>query len=63
MRVKSVPVLSNEIILHFFIFYNTFVFLINIPFFIAILSTIATTDGTAKPNAHGHDATNTPIPR
>lgn len=60
--VKSVPVLSNEIIWHFFIFYKTLLFLIKIPFLIAIFKTIATTLGTAKPRAHGQDATRTPIP-
>lgn len=60
--VKRVPVLSKEIILHFFIFYNTPVFLIKIPFLIAILRTLAITLGTARPNAHGHEATRTPIP-
>lgn len=60
--VNRVPVLSNDIILHFFIFSRTPLFLINIPFFIAIFRTIATTLGTANPNAQGHDATKTPIP-
>jgi hypothetical protein len=60
--VKRVPVLSKDIILHFFIFYKTLVFLIKIPFLMAMLSTIATTLGTARPRAQGHDATRTPIP-
>jgi hypothetical protein len=32
------------------------------PLLVAKLSTIAITDGTARPKAHGHEATNTPIP-
>lgn len=60
--VKRVPVLSKEIILHFFIFYKTPLFLIKIPFLIAMLSMIATTLGTANPKAQGQEATSTPIP-
>jgi hypothetical protein len=62
MRVNSVPVLSNDMIFDFFIFYRTPLFRIRIPFFIAMLRTIATTLGTARPNAQGHEATSTPIP-
>ena len=62
IRVNKVPVLSKDIILHFFIFYSTPLFLIKIPFLIAIFSIIATTLGTANPSAHGHEATKTPIP-
>jgi hypothetical protein len=60
--VNNVPVLSKDIILHFFIFYKTPLFLINIPFLIAIFNIIATTLGTARPKAHGQEATSTPIP-
>ena len=60
--VNKVPVLSNEIFLVIFIFSKTPLFLINIPLFVARFSTIAMTEGTARPNAHGHDATKTPIP-
>jgi hypothetical protein len=57
-----VPVLSNATIDDFFIFSKTELLLIRIPFLIATLSTIAITLGTAKPNAHGHEATKMPIP-
>jgi hypothetical protein len=60
--VKSVPVLSKDIFLVIFIFSNTPLFFIKIPLFVAKFKTIAMTEGTANPNAHGHDATNTPIP-
>ena len=36
-------------------------FFINIPDFKAILRLITTTDGTANPSAHGHDATSIDI--
>jgi hypothetical protein len=62
IRVKRVPVLSNEIFFVIFIFSKTPLFFINIPLFVAKFKIIAMTEGTAKPNAHGHEATNTPIP-
>ncbi len=36
--------------------------MIRIPLFVAKFKTIAMTEGTARPKAHGHVATRTPIP-
>ena len=60
--VNKVPVLSKDIFLVIFIFSNTPLFFIKIPLFVARFKMIAITEGTAKPRAHGHEATNTPIP-
>jgi hypothetical protein len=60
--VNNVPVLSNEILFVIFIFSKTPLFFIKMPLFVAKLRTIAITEGTARPKAHGHDATSTPMP-
>lgn len=62
MHVNKVPVLSNATIFAFFIFSKILLFLTSIPLFVARLRTIAITVGTAKPRAHGQEATKTPIP-
>ena len=60
--MNRVPVLSKAMILENFIFSMMALFRMIIPFLIAMFKTIATTLGTARPRAHGHDATKTPIP-
>ena len=61
--VNRVPVLSKAMTFAFFIFSKTALFLMRIPLFVAMLRTIAITLGTAKPRAHGQEATKTLIPR
>lgn len=62
IRVNRVPVLSKAIILAVLIFSKTPLFLIKIPFFIAMFRIMEITLGTARPRAQGQEATRTPMP-
>ena len=53
----SVPVLSNTIVVIFLAFSKAVLFLISNPLFAASAVDLATTNGTAKPNACGQQIT------
>lgn len=55
--VNNVPVLSKTTLLTLVIYSKMVFFLIRMPDFKAKFKVITTTDGTANPSAHGHDAT------
>lgn len=55
--VNKVPVLSNITHLTLLIYSKIVFFFTSIPDFNAKLRVIITTDGTARPNAQGHEAT------